>query len=93
MIEPAEIDRDELGYWWHPALPEDVEEDFDLEAYVQEQGMETLLIRLDSDDTNPVWITYDEGVPDVSAWEPTPPEGEGWFLLAIFDTEIGPSAY
>jgi hypothetical protein len=28
----------------------------------------------------------------VKAWQPTPPEGEGWFLLTVYDTEDGPYA-
>lgn len=36
---------------------------------------------------------YDEGnSPDCSYWTPSRPEGEGWLLAAIYDTEDGPVA-
>ncbi|HGV2417417.1 TPA: hypothetical protein ACNCFI_004887, partial [Escherichia coli] len=28
--------------------------------------------------------------PDIAAWEPERPEGEGWFVGSIHDTEDGP---
>lgn len=94
MIEPVEVERDELGYWWHPALPEDVDEDFDIDKFVTEQGMETALIELDLDDPLQVSkIAFLEGIADVSNWEPNVPTGEDWFLIAIFDSEAGPYAY
>ncbi len=27
---------------------------------------------------------------DISAWEPERPEGDGWFIGSIYDTEDGP---
>jgi len=33
------------------------------------------------------------GVADCKQWEPSKPEGEGWFILGIWDTEDGPACY
>ncbi len=40
---------------------------------------------MDEDDFNP-----DADGPDISAWEPERPEGDGWFIGSIHDTEDGP---
>lgn len=32
----------------------------------------------------------DNGLADCTAWEPSRPDGEGWFMLGIWDTEDGP---
>ncbi|MBI0992564.1 hypothetical protein HCI46_10105, partial [Escherichia coli] len=40
---------------------------------------------MDEDDFNP-----DADGPDIAAWEPERPEGEGWFIGSIHDTEDGP---
>lgn len=35
----------------------------------------------------------ESGDPDCSYWEPSKPDGEGWFCLAIYDTDDGPSCW
>ncbi|ENZ4931634.1 hypothetical protein ACNBFU_005418, partial [Escherichia coli] len=40
---------------------------------------------MDEDDFN-----LDADGPDIAAWEPERPEGEGWFVGSIHDTEDGP---
>ncbi|MCG8995582.1 hypothetical protein LH435_13620 [Laribacter hongkongensis] len=42
------------------------------------------------DDDHPAQVNYENGNPDISAWEPTIPSGS--FLLSIHDTEVGPVA-
>ncbi|EJK3611927.1 hypothetical protein NLA20_005165, partial [Escherichia coli] len=40
---------------------------------------------MDEDD-----FDLDAAGPDIAAWEPERPEGEGWFVGSIHDTEDGP---
>ena len=37
-----------------------------------------------------VIAAWEKGIQDVSDWHPSAPEGEGWFIGSIHDTEDGP---
>lgn len=37
-----------------------------------------------------LFFDLDAAGPDIAAWEPERPEGEGWFVGSIHDTEDGP---
>jgi hypothetical protein len=83
--------RDSNGWLYHPAIPvcdEGTRVDKLLEAF----GIETSFVSMESDasDFNDRWC--EEGLSDCSSWVPTPPVGDGWLLLEIYDTEDGPCA-
>jgi hypothetical protein len=85
-------DRDGLGFTFHPDLPpaEEGEEQGAIEAL----GYEAQSVPMEFDGSDEVNDLYTSG--DASAargWDPTPPEGEGWLLVAIGDTEDGPCAW
>lgn len=91
LIQPAPVQRDSDGYWTHPAHP-DVEEGLsaDMVAWFKAQQLESRIAYLESEPPeHPAAINYwgDAGSSDISAWEPPRPEGEGWFVLSIHDTE------
>ena len=95
LIEAAEVKRDEDGIWYHPDLPEfDEGQEKEYRAWIAAQGLERTWRSLEEENPDhPAYIKYfDEGDPDCSQWEPAAPAGEGWFLLAIGDTEDGPVA-
>lgn len=96
-IEAVEVIRDEDGWFSHPQYftePEwdDVDtftrEEFD--KYCTERGLETAVTDMESDDFDMHDRYCEEGQVDCSAWEPSRPAGEGWFVLSIHDTEDGP---
>lgn len=96
-IEPVEVARDAEGWFSHPQYltePEwdDVEtftrEEFD--KYCTERCIETAVTEMESDDFEMHDRYCDEGQCDCSAWEPSRPTGEGWFILSIHDSEDGP---
>jgi hypothetical protein len=99
LIQAAPVVRDENGNWWHPDMPEFEEgQEAEWKAWVEAQGLvmtHGLLEHLDCD--HPAYIAYygddlnEGGSCDFSAWVDEPPRGEGWFTLAICDTEDGPS--
>jgi integrase/recombinase XerC len=103
LIQPAVVQRDGHGNWHHPDLPtfhgtdEAPEGAPTWKEWLEGQRLEQSISRLeDEEDTHPVYISYfeqDDTDPNFSAWEPAPPDGEGWFLLAISDTEEGPYAW
>ena len=101
LIQPAQVQRDELGYWSHPDVPvfagtdEATESSPKVSDWLKEQRLEVAWCDLeDEGETHPAYINYFEnGDPDISAWEPKPPEGEDWFMLGIDATEDGARAW
>lgn len=102
LIQPAPVQRDECGNWWHPDVPEfEGSDEAGPDApkwkdWMREQGLEYCRFSLeDEDESHPVYQSYFEAEdpsPDFSKWEPKP-DGDGWFMLAICDTEDGPQAW
>ncbi|MGC5886325.1 hypothetical protein [Ralstonia pseudosolanacearum] len=92
LLAPRKILRDEEGWLTHPAMPA-VDEDVPYDRLLAAFGIETFVRDMETDaDEATAKRYFDDGHPDCSAWTPTPPEGEGWRLLEIFDSEIGPYA-
>jgi hypothetical protein len=91
--------RDEMGYVQHPdfgiifdGLGINDEGESACE-YIEKLGYEFEGVSLEDDADDEVAARYfNEGDPDISAWQPTSPTGEGWSLLAIFDSEDGACA-
>jgi hypothetical protein len=93
LIQPAEVQRDEDGHWWHPGLPDfDEGQDAEWKAWLQSQGLELSQDYLEWEDiSNPAYIAYFvEESCSCALWSPAPPKGDGWFTLLITDTEDGP---
>ena len=92
LIQPAPIVRDENGMFAHPDMPDFDEGDGDkCRAWVAEQALEVTMVSLEYHSDEAVSERYFEaGDPDCSYWEPDRPDGEGWFCLAIHDTDDGP---
>ncbi|NHZ94601.1 hypothetical protein F2P46_02425 [Massilia sp. CCM 8734] len=93
LIQPVEVARDEFGFWTHPDLPSfDEGEGEKYNAWLAEQGIRVSMSALeDEPDDHPAYVAYfDNSDVDVSNWNPAPPSGDGWFPLAIHDTEDGP---
>lgn len=86
------VTRSGEGYWTHPALPTDTPGSPQFAAWVVAQVLETASTSLhDEPEEHAVVRSYFvRGESDISAWEPLPPVGEGWFLLAVEDSDVGP---
>ena len=95
LIKPAVVRRDEYGMFQHPELPDFDEVDVEKsKAWVAQQGLEVVRVELETDASEDIAERYFEsGDPDCSYWEPSKPDGEGWFCLAIYDTNDGPSCW
>lgn len=60
------------------------------QAWLAKENLEESIQRLEDEDT-PFHEMYFEGnAADLSEWELRQPEGEGWFIGSLFDTEDGP---
>lgn len=95
-IQPAEVNRDENGYWVHPELPEwdDGTTPTDIESWFSLNNLNYWIDRFEDSATateemhEAYYGDGDSGVPD---WEPECPVKDS-FLLSIHDTEDGPVA-
>lgn len=95
-INPLPIKRNEYGYWSHP----DYVAWFDgrewvppveFDRWLAKIGMEFWADELEYDAESPAHHRYFElGDPDVHDWEPSQPDGEGWFIVSIHETDEGP---
>ena len=101
ILSPSRMPaRDADGWVYHPDLDNllvdgdaDDERPLDL-AKVSAAGYEIEFVRMDADidEDHPASVDYfDAGHATCTAWQPTPP-GEDWRLVAVYDTEGGPSA-
>ncbi|CAI8898669.1 Prophage protein [Pseudomonas sp. IT-232MI5] len=91
LIQPATVVRDEMGSFQHPDLPYFDEGDGEkCKAWVAEQGLTVKQDRLEYADEAVADRYFESDDPDFSYWEPEKPDGEGWFCLAMHDTDDGP---
>jgi len=95
-ITPVAVERDEYGYWTHPAyaaycgdrdfIPAD-----EYNQWLREIGMGCAFTLLEYERDSTAQRRYFEtGNADVHDWEPSKPDGEGWFIVSICDSDDGP---
>ena len=96
LLDGRTLERDEKGMGWHPALPS-FDEATDTRKFYEAFGMEICQVSAESELE---WEEYDRlaglepnGEFNFSEWTPKAPEGEGWKLVSIHDTEDGPYAW
>lgn len=94
LIQPAAVWRDASGAWDHPDMPLFDEADaHKYHEWVEQQGLEVVYNFLEFEDEDcPAHAEYAE-TDRFASWNPAPPQGEGWFMLAIDDTEDGPAVW
>jgi len=93
LIQPMPFLRGPRGDWSHPDMPIfDEDEAAAFHAWIAEQGPKLRTSALeDEGEQHPVSQSYFErGEGNYSAWWPSPPDGPGWFTLAIDETDDGP---
>lgn len=98
LIQPVEVVRDADGGWSHPQLPDFGEAEHipveEWQAWLNDQQLECVCVEFEYDapeELTDAWA--DDGCAPMAKWEPTKPEGDGWFMLGIWDTEDGPVCY
>jgi hypothetical protein len=92
LLAPRALVRDESGYLMHPDLPV-LDESVRIDAFLAAFGLDSSFVGMEWDCPNDDRVdAYFDGDIDCSWWEPTAPEGAGWVLLEIYDTENGPYA-
>ncbi|EIM8713274.1 hypothetical protein LN644_003183 [Salmonella enterica] len=88
-ITALPVERDQCGYWTHPLYEEfcagrESISSIEFDAWLNKNGLEWKVSYRDDEeiDTDVDWC-------DISAWQPEAPEGDGWFVGSIHDTENG----
>lgn len=94
LIQPVPVERDSEGYWYHPDMPT-FEEDQAAEskAWIAQQGLILTKVEMEYEvdtDTDPY---FQDGDGSCAHWEPSKPDGDDWFCLAISCTDDGPVCY
>lgn len=92
-IGPVPVERDEIGYWTHPAsaLQPDWDESTppaEIKDWFMSHALEQRVVNLEDQNDN-LFERCLENFETLKEWEPTPPDGDGWFLFSIFDGEEG----
>lgn len=98
LIQPVTPERnaDNLGFWTHPDFFEPANGNEypapgEFETWAKAHAVEVYTLAMEADPgADDIQLAWEAGESDVSAWVPTPPPGEGWFLVSIHDTEDGP---
>ncbi len=83
------VERDQNGYWTHPLYDDfyagrEVVSPDEFNTWLEVNGLEWKVSYRDDEEINPDVDGY-----DISTWQPEAPEGEGWFVGSIHDTEDG----
>lgn len=88
-----DIVRTEDGYYLHPEYFDFGDNDYisqeEFDAWVEKENIEVFTVALESEDSRINERYFEEGDPCLAEWEPTPPEGEGWFVASIWENEDG----
>lgn len=88
-IASEDVVRDQMGQYWHSAL-ESLPADTSYASLVDAAGLECHLVYFEEAPSDVQTRYENEWTGDLSYWGLQPPEGAGWFLLAVCDTEMGP---
>lgn len=90
LIQPVAIERDEHGFWTHPAWPS-MDEELIPYAWFDDRGLEIKQVDFEYDAPETLQAAwYHDGTADCTSWNPTQPAGDSWFIFSIHDTEDGP---
>ncbi|WP_438866049.1 hypothetical protein [Pseudomonas abieticivorans] len=90
LIQAVPVVRDEYGMFWHPDLPgfEEGEEE-ERKQWLAHQGLEVKTARPEYSEDAIADRYFESHDPDCSYWDPAKPDGDGWFILSICDTDDG----
>lgn len=91
LLNPGPVERDEDGYWCSLALPH-CDEDVDYAKLLAAFGLDVRIADAESQmDVDAYEAMCEAG--NCTAWTPEPPEGDGWVMVSLHDTEDGAVAF
>ncbi|EAU5291634.1 TPA: hypothetical protein ACJVOR_004341 [Salmonella enterica subsp. enterica serovar Newport] len=88
-ITALPVQRDQYGYWTHPLYDDfcagrEVISTDEFNDWLESNDLEWTVTYRDEEILDPDVDGY-----DISTWQPEAPEGYGWFVGSIHDTEDG----
>lgn len=104
LFDPSRMpERDDMGFACHPDLdlllrsesddPVNDESAYLDQAKLREAGFEDHYVEFDGDcEDEAIRHRYFGEGEGVIGWNPSMPEGDGWLMVAVYDTEDGPYA-
>lgn len=97
MIAEMAIQPDKYGFWTHPEFFKPVDESRipgpnEFADWLEQNNLTCHMQSLKGDHAAQEISARqkEDGDYDISAWHPAPPEGEGWFIGSIHNTQDGP---
>ncbi|WP_238116699.1 3'-5' exonuclease [Vibrio cincinnatiensis] len=93
-IKKLPVERDGMGFWTHPELPNfgEVVSLPELYAFEVKNGITMKIVPMESDASEKVISRWFDDGDSCLDWEPTPPSKSS-FILSIHDTEDGPHVW
>jgi hypothetical protein len=90
-ITSLPVERCHYGAWIHPALDalhgeREIVPDDEFNQWMDANGLEHVITIMDQDEPSMALAEW-ETLGSFSAWEPEKPDGDGWFVGSIHDTE------
>jgi len=97
LLNGVPLERDKYGCGYHPALP-NFDEGVNGRTFFAVFGIELKTSMADNEMESDAYeamteFGFTEDGPNYNVWNPERPKGEGWHLVAIFDTEDGPACW
>ena len=94
MIVPVNEERDEQGYWTHPALVRSgCETPAELRYWLRIHGLECFVMTMRDEAPEAFVAGFTDEAPDARGWLLEPPDNDGWFPGSVHDTSDGPVCY
>ena len=94
MIIAAEVNRDEQGYWTHPALARSgCENSAEFSYWLRTHGLQCFVMTMRDEEPEVFAAGFTDEAPDARGWIPEPPDENRWFLGSVHDTGDGPVCY
>lgn len=97
LLDGAPLERDKYGCGYHPALPT-FDEGVNGARFFAVFGIELMARMAECEMDSEAYevmteSAFTEDGPNYNAWTPAKPNGDGWCLVAVFDTEDGPACW
>ncbi|HCD2818435.1 TPA: hypothetical protein NBL60_003297 [Enterobacter hormaechei] len=92
-VRPVTVTRDRNGFWTHPHYFTPASDEAGQSEFGDWMRLHNLTCAtrwMENDAPPQVIGAWENGISNISDWQPSAPAGEGWFIGSIHDTDDGP---